>query len=72
MQRIKATPGKWSGIYKERLFNMKIFDLPCFDGRKSFYGKAKVVEEAPKKPGPDMTLKESYRAMMSRRIGRTV
>lgn len=24
---------------------MKIFDLPCFDGRKSFYGKAKVIEE---------------------------
>ncbi len=23
---------------------MKIFDLPCFDTRKSFYGKAKVIE----------------------------
>lgn len=23
---------------------MKIYDLPCFDGRKSFYGKAKVIE----------------------------
>jgi hypothetical protein len=23
---------------------MKIFDLPCFDTRKSFYGKAKVME----------------------------
>lgn len=23
---------------------MKQFDLPCFDGRKSFYGKAKVIE----------------------------
>lgn len=22
----------------------KIFDLPCMDGRKSFYGKAKVIE----------------------------
>ena len=22
----------------------RIFDLPCFDGRKSFYGKAKVIE----------------------------
>lgn len=23
---------------------MKIFDLPCFDSSKSFYGKAKVIE----------------------------
>lgn len=23
----------------------KIFDLPCLDNRKSFYGKAKVIEE---------------------------
>ena len=23
---------------------LRIFDLPCTDGRKSFYGKAKVVE----------------------------
>lgn len=23
---------------------MKVFDLPCFDQRKSFYGKAKVKE----------------------------
>ena len=23
---------------------MKIFDLPCFDARKSFYGKAKIKE----------------------------
>lgn len=22
----------------------KVFDLPCYDGRKSFYGKAKVEE----------------------------
>lgn len=22
----------------------RVFDLPCFDGRKSFYGKAKVIE----------------------------
>lgn len=22
----------------------KIYDLPCFDSRKSFYGKAKVIE----------------------------
>lgn len=22
----------------------KIFDLPCFDSRKSFYGKAKIIE----------------------------
>lgn len=92
---------------------MKIFDLPCFDGRKSFYGKAKVIEEdngekvlqsyntrvcritsggkfvrmwgggkawwtaqtaeeAPKKPGSDMTLEESYRAMMGRRMGKAV
>lgn len=113
---------------------MKIFDLPCFDGRKSFYGKAKVieedngekvlqsyntrvcritsngefvrmwggssvttlrhvnsflqlydipgggkawwtaqpVEEYQKKPGPDMTIEESYRAMMGRRMGKAV
>lgn len=24
----------------------KIFDLPCFDRRKSFYGKAQVIEQA--------------------------
>lgn len=24
---------------------MKIFDLPCFDTRASFYGKAKVIEQ---------------------------
>lgn len=24
--------------------NIKMFDLPCFDTRKSFYGKAKCVE----------------------------
>lgn len=23
---------------------MREFDLPCFDGRKSFYGKAKIIE----------------------------
>lgn len=23
---------------------MKVFDLPCFDGRKSFYGKAHCIE----------------------------
>lgn len=23
---------------------MRIFELPCFDGRKSFYGKAHVIE----------------------------
>lgn len=23
---------------------MKIFELPCYDGRKSFYGKAHVIE----------------------------
>lgn len=23
----------------------KVYDLPCFDGRKSFYGKAKVIEQ---------------------------
>lgn len=23
---------------------MKIFDLSCFDARKSFYGKAKIIE----------------------------
>ena len=109
---------------------MRIYDLPCFDSRKSFYGKAKIiekdnedvvlqsyntevcrvtsggafvrmwagwsattgrhvnsfldflgiegggkawwdrqpVEEQEKRPGPDMTPAESYRAMMSRRI----
>lgn len=25
------------------LNNFKIYDLPCFDSRKSFYGKAKVI-----------------------------
>lgn len=24
----------------------KIYDLPCLDSRKSFYGKTKVIEEA--------------------------
>lgn len=24
---------------------MKIFDLPCFDTRASFYGKSKVIEQ---------------------------
>lgn len=24
---------------------MREFELPCFDGRKSFYGKAKVIEQ---------------------------
>lgn len=24
---------------------MKMFDLPCLDSRKSFYGKAKVIED---------------------------
>ena len=24
--------------------NKKIYDLPCLDSRKSFYGKAKVIE----------------------------
>lgn len=109
---------------------MKIYDLPCFDSRRSFYGKAHViekdngekvlqsyntevcrvtpsgefvrmwagwsvttgrhinsflvflglpgggkawweaqpVEEPQKRPGPDMTPAESYRAMMGRRI----
>ena len=23
---------------------MRVFDLPCMNGRKSFYGKAKVIE----------------------------
>ena len=23
----------------------RVFDLPCFDNRKSFYGKAKVIEK---------------------------
>lgn len=23
----------------------KVYDLPCFDSHKSFYGKAKVIEE---------------------------
>ncbi len=25
--------------------NEKIYDLPCYNGRKSFYGKAKVIEQ---------------------------
>lgn len=25
---------------------MKMFELPCFDGRKSFYGKAGVIESS--------------------------
>lgn len=24
----------------------KCYDLPCFDGRKSFYGKARVIEDS--------------------------
>ena len=24
---------------------MREFDLPCFDSRKSFYGKAKIIEQ---------------------------
>ena len=24
---------------------MKIYDLPCFDSHKSFYGKAKIIEK---------------------------
>lgn len=24
---------------------MKIYDLPCFDSRRSFYGKAHVIEK---------------------------
>lgn len=113
---------------------MKIYDLPCFDSRKSFYGKAKVIEKdngnvvlqsyntevcrvtpsgefvrmwggwsvttgrhinsflsfmgipgggkawflsqpmeaKEKRPGPDMTPAESYRAMMARRMGKAV
>ena len=26
----------------------KVFDLPCLDSRKSFYGKAKIIEEGKK------------------------
>ena len=109
---------------------MRIYDLPCMDGRRSFYGKAQIieqdngetvlrsyqtevcrvtsggafvrmwagrsattgrhinsfldflgiegggkawwdrqpVEEQEKRPGPDMTPAESYRAMMGRRM----
>ena len=25
---------------------MKDYDLPCFDGRKSFYGKARVIDDS--------------------------
>lgn len=25
---------------------MKDYDLPCFDGRKSFYGKARVLDDS--------------------------
>ena len=28
--------------------NKKIYDLPCYDNRASFYGKAKVIEEGNK------------------------
>lgn len=113
---------------------MKIYDLPCFDSRRSFYGKAHVIEKdngdvvlqsyntevcrvtsggafvrmwagwsattgrhinsfldflgiegggkawwdrqpmeaKEKRPGPDMTPAESYRAMMARRMGKAV
>lgn len=27
------------------MFSFKVYDLPCYDGRKSFYGKAKVIED---------------------------
>lgn len=26
--------------------NYKCYDLPCYDGRKSFYGKARIIEES--------------------------
>lgn len=27
------------------MFSFKVCDLPYYDGRKSFYGKAKVIED---------------------------
>lgn len=113
---------------------MRIYDLPCLDGRRSFYGKAQIIEQdngetvlrsyqtevckitaagafvrlwggwsvtrgrhinsflsfmgipgggkawflsqpmeaKEKRPGPDMTPAESYRAMMARRMGKAV
>ena len=46
---------------------LQLYNIP--GGGKAWW-TAQEVEEAPKKPGPDMTLKESYRAMMGRRMGK--
>lgn len=48
---------------------LQLYDIP--GGGKAWW-TAQEVKEATKKPGPDMTPEESYRAMMGRRMGKAV
>jgi len=42
------------------------------DGGGKSWWDGLSVEKPEKKPGPDMSLEESYRAMMGRRMGKAV
>lgn len=62
----------WSGYSVTTMRHINNF-LILFnvDGGKSWWDGL-PVEEPEKKPGPDMTNEESFRAMMSRRMGKAV
>lgn len=63
----------WGGYSATTIRHVNNF-LQLFNisgGGKSWWD-SQPVEEKEKKPGPDMSLEESYRAMMGRRMGKAV
>lgn len=63
----------WSGYSVTTMRHINSFLSFCgIDGGGKSWWDALPVEEPKRKPGPDMSTTESYRAMMGRRMGKAV